>query len=189
MRPSNIVASTLVAGIASGLTLNRFWLSRIRSAFFPTSMKRRRCARLLAAPLEHDLEVTGTIEATLHAASSAVDTDFIINLIDVHPDGFTQYITQGLVRASYREGLGARKLIEPGRVYEYRLSFRPTSICFLKGHRIRIEVTSSDMDRHARNQNVADAPGTTANVAIAQQTIHHSGLMCSRLDLPVIPAA
>ncbi|MEB3276366.1 MAG: CocE/NonD family hydrolase [Cyanobacteriota bacterium] len=142
-----------------------------------------------SAPLEHDLEVTGTIEATLHAASSAVDTDFIINLIDVHPDGFTQYITQGLVRASYREGLGARKLIEPGTVYDYRLSFRPTSICFLKGHRIRIEVTSSDMDRHARNQNVADAPGTTANVAIAQQTIHHSGLRCSRLDLPVIPAA
>jgi len=140
------------------------------------------------APLEQDLEVTGTIEATLHAASSAVDTDFIINLIDVHPDGFTQYITQGLVRASYREGLGARKLIEPGKVYDYRLSFRPTSICFLKGHRIRIEVTSSDMDRHARNQNVADAPGTTANVAIAQQTIHHSGLRCSRLDLPVIPA-
>lgn len=55
-------------------------------------------------PLEDDLEVTGTIEATLHAASSAVDTDFIINLIDVHPDGFTQYISQGLVRASYREG-------------------------------------------------------------------------------------
>ena len=142
-----------------------------------------------SAPLEQDLEVTGTIEATLYAASSAVDTDFIINLIDVHPDGFTQYITQGLVRASYREGLGARKLIEPGKVYDYRLSFRPTSICFRKGHRLRIEVTSSDMDRHARNQNVADAPGTTANVAIAHQTIHHSGLRCSRLDLPVIPAS
>lgn len=141
------------------------------------------------APLEEDLEVTGTIEATLYAAPSAVDTDFIINLIDVHPDGWTQYISQGLVRASYRDGLGERKLIEPGQVYDYRISFRPTSICFLKGHRIRIEVTSSDMDRHARNQNVADAPGTTANVAIAEQTIHHSGLWCSRLDLPVIPGA
>lgn len=139
-------------------------------------------------PLEQDLEVTGTIAATLYAASSAVDTDFIINLIDVHPDGFTQYISQGLVRASYREGLGERRLIEPGQVYAYRISFRPTSICFLKGHRIRIEVTSSDMDRHARNQNVAAAPGTTANVAIAQQTIHHSSPWCSWLDLPVIPA-
>jgi putative CocE/NonD family hydrolase len=137
-------------------------------------------------PLEQDLEVTGTIEATLYATSSAVDTDFIINLVDVHSDGLTQYISQGLVRASYREGLGERKLIEPGKIYEYRLSFRPTSFSFLKGHRIRIEVTSSDMDRHARNQNVADAPGTTANVAIARQTIHHSGIWCSRLDLPVI---
>jgi putative CocE/NonD family hydrolase len=139
-------------------------------------------------PLEDDLEVTGTIEATLHAASSAVDTDFIINLIDVHPDGFTQYISQGLVRASYREGLAERKLIEPGTIYAYRISLRPTSICFLRGHRLRIEITSSDMDRHARNQNVADAPGTTANVAIARQTIHHAGLRCSRLDLPVIDA-
>jgi len=139
-------------------------------------------------PLEDDLEVTGTIEATLHAASSAVDTDFIINLIDVHPDGLTQYISQGLVRASYREGLAERKLIEPGTIYAYRISLRPTSICFLRGHRLRIEITSSDMDRHARNQNVADAPGTTANVAIARQTIHHAGLRCSRLDLPVIDA-
>jgi len=137
-------------------------------------------------PLEQDLEVTGAIEATLYAASSAVDTDFIINLIDVHPDGFTQYITQGLVRASYRDGLAERKLIEPGQVYAYRITLRPTSICFLQGHRLRIEITSSDMDRHARHQNVADAPGTTANVAIAQQTIHHSGIWCSRLDLPVV---
>jgi hypothetical protein len=89
-------------------------------------------------PLEQDLEVTGTIEATLYATSSAVDTDFIINLVDVHSDGLTLYISQGLVRASYREGLGERKLIEPGKIYEYRLSFRPTSFSFLKGHRIRI---------------------------------------------------
>jgi putative CocE/NonD family hydrolase len=140
------------------------------------------------APLEHSLEVTGTIKATLYASSSAVDTDFIVNLIDVHPDGFTQYITQGLVRASYRMGVGERQLIEPDKVYEYRIGLRSTSICFLKGHRIRIEVTSSDMDRHARNQNVADAPGTTANVVIAHQTVHHSGMWCSRIDLPVIPA-
>ncbi|MEB3200553.1 MAG: CocE/NonD family hydrolase [Synechococcaceae cyanobacterium] len=140
-----------------------------------------------SAALEQDLEVTGTIEATLYAASSAVDTDFILNLIDVHPDGHTQYITQGLIRVSYRDGLQERRLIEPGRVYAYRIRMRPTSICFLKGHRLRLEVTSSDMDRHARNQNVADAPGTTAHVAIARQTIHHGGAWCSRLDLPVIP--
>lgn len=138
-------------------------------------------------PLEDEVEVTGTVQATLYAASSAPDTDFVINLIDVYPDGHTQYLCNGLIRASYRDGSGERKLIEPGQVYEYRFDLRPTSNCFRKGHRIRIEVTSSDMDRYARNQNVADAPGTTANVAIARQTIHHSGEWVSRLDLPVIP--
>jgi predicted acyl esterase len=139
--------------------------------------------------LEHDIEVTGTTVAVLHAASTAPDTDFIINLIDVYPDGHTQYICNGVMRVTYRDGLSERKLIEPGRIYEYRFALRPTCTCFQKGHRIRIEVTSSDMDRYARNQNVADAPGTTANVAIAEQTIHHGGAMLSRLELPVIPEA
>jgi putative CocE/NonD family hydrolase len=137
--------------------------------------------------LEHDIEVTGTIEVVLHAASSAPDTDFVVNLIDVYPDGHTQYLCNGIIRVTYRDGLEERKLIESGRIYAYRFALRPTSNCFLKGHRIRIEITSSDMDRYARNQNVADAPGTTANVAIAAQTIHHGGVMLSRLELPVIP--
>jgi putative CocE/NonD family hydrolase len=141
------------------------------------------------APLEADLEVTGTIEVVLHAASSAPDTDFVVNLIDVYPDGHTQYLCNGVIRVSYRDGLEQRKLIEPGRIIAYRFALRPTSNCFLAGHRIRIEVTSSDMDRYARNQNVADAPGTTAHVAIADQTIHHGGVPLSRLELPVIPAA
>ena len=138
--------------------------------------------------LEHDIEVTGTINVVLHAASSAPDTDFILNLIDVYPDGHTQYLCNGIMRVTYRDGLDERKLIEPSRIYAYRFALRPISNCFQKGHRIRIEVTSSDMDRYARNQNVADAPGTTANVAIAEQTIHHGGAMLSRLELPVIPA-
>jgi putative CocE/NonD family hydrolase len=125
--------------------------------------------------LEHDIEVTGTIVAVLHAASTAPDTDFIINLIDVYPEGHTQYICNGVMRVTYRDGLSERKLIEPGRIYEYRFALRPTCTCFQKGHRIRIEVTSSDMDRYARNQNVADPPGTTANVAVARQAIHHGG--------------
>jgi predicted acyl esterase len=137
--------------------------------------------------LREDVEVTGVIEATLHASSTAPDTDFVVNLIDVYPDGHTQYLCNGIVRASYREGTGQRKLIEPDTIYEYTFKLRPISNCFQKGHRIRIEVTSSDMDRYARNQNVADAPGTTADVAVARQTIHHGGQYPSRLDLPVIP--
>jgi putative CocE/NonD family hydrolase len=137
--------------------------------------------------LKEEVEVTGVIEATLYAASSARDTDFVVNLVDVHPDGHTQYLCNGIVRASYREGTDQRKLIEPDTIYEYTFKLRPISNCFQKDHRIRIEVTSSDMDRYARNQNVADPPGTTANVAVASQAIHHGGRYPSRLDVPVIP--
>lgn len=139
--------------------------------------------------LEQDIEVTGTIQVVLHAASSAPDTDFVINLIDVYPDGHTQYLCNGIMRVTYRDGLEERKLVEPGRIVEYCFALRPISNCFQKGHRIRIEVTSSDMDRYARNQNVADSPGTTADVAIASQVIHHGGTLLSRLELPIIPTA
>ena len=137
--------------------------------------------------LKEPLEVTGVIKASLYASSSAPDTDFVVNLIDVYPNGHTQYLTNGIVRASYRDGTMQRKLIEPGKIYEYTFKLRPISNSFQKGHRIRIEVTSSDMDRYARNQNVADAPGTTAKVAIAKQAIYHGGAYPSRLELPVIP--
>jgi putative CocE/NonD family hydrolase len=72
-------------------------------------------------------------------------------------------------------------------MYAYDIKLRPTSNTFQKGHRIRVDITSSDMDRYARNQNVASPPGRTADVAIARQTIHHGGEYLSKLDLPVIP--
>lgn len=137
-------------------------------------------------PLERDIEVTGIIEATLYAASSAPDTDFIINLIDVYPDGHTQYLTHGIMRVTYRDGFDARKLIEPGKIYEYNFKLKPIGVKFQKGHRIRIEVTSSDMDRYARNQNVSDAPGTSTNVDVAEQTIYHGKDFPSKLILPII---
>jgi putative CocE/NonD family hydrolase len=137
--------------------------------------------------LKEPVEVTGVVKATLYASSSAPDTDFVVNLIDVHPNGHTQYLTNGIVRATYREGTKERKLIKPGKIYEYTFKLRPISIAFQKGHRIRVELTSSDMDRYARNQNVADAPGTSAKVAIARQVIYHGAGYPSRLELPVIP--
>jgi len=136
--------------------------------------------------LDEDMEVTGVIKATLYASSSAPDTDFIITLVDVYPDGHTQYLVNGIVRTTYREGFGERKLIESGRIYKYEFKLQPISINFQKGHRMRIEVTSSDMDRYARNQNVADAPGMTANVAVAHQKIFHSKEYPSELSLPII---
>jgi putative CocE/NonD family hydrolase len=152
-----------------------------------TSVESRNDVLVYSTPvIEEDMEVTGTIKATLFASSSAPDTDFIITLVDVYPDGHTQYLVNGIVRATYREGFGERKLIEPGKIYKYEFKLQPISINFQKGHRMRIEITSSDMDRYARNQNVADAPGTTANVAIAHQRIFHSVDYPSKLDLPLI---
>ncbi|HBI83938.1 MAG TPA: hypothetical protein DDY24_09455 [Alcaligenaceae bacterium] len=141
------------------------------------------------AVLQDDMEVTGIIEATLYAASSAPDTDFMVNLIDVYPDGHTQFLTHGVMRVTYREGLHERKLIEPGRIYKYEFKLQPIGVKFQKGHRMRVEITSSEMDKYARNQNVADAPGTTANVAIAHQTIYHGREYPSKLVLPMIPSS
>jgi len=141
------------------------------------------------AVLQDDVEVTGIIEATLYAASSAPDTDFMVNLIDVYPDGHTQFLTHGVMRVTYREGLHERKLIEPGRIYKYEFKLQPIGVKFQKGHRMRVEITSSEMDKYARNQNVADAPGTTANVAIAHQTIYHGREYPSKLVLPMIPSS
>ena len=139
--------------------------------------------------LEEDVEVTGEIAATVYAASDAEDTDFVVALVDFHPNGHTQYLSSGIIRARYRDGVERPELIEPGKVYKYEIRMNPTSIVFLQGHRIRIEITSSDFDFFARNQNVAAAPGQTAEVRVAHQAILHSGDHLSHVVLPVIPAS
>ena len=137
--------------------------------------------------LEEDTEITGYIKAVLFASSDCEDTDFVVNLIDVHPDGHTQYLTHGIVRARYRDGVTNSNLIEPGKVYRYEIELWPTSNVFLEGHRIRIEITSSDFDRYARNQNVAAPPGLTDETRVAHQSIFHDGEHQSHLVIPVIP--
>jgi putative CocE/NonD family hydrolase len=137
--------------------------------------------------LDEDVDVVGAPRATLYAASTVPDTDFIVTLSDVYPNGHVQYLTHGIVRVTYRDGTGTRTLIDPGKVYAYEIDLLPTSNRFQKGHRIRMDVTSSEMDRYARNQNLAEEPGRAAYVAIARQTIQHGGRYPSRLELPVIP--
>ena len=109
--------------------------------------------------LEEDTEITGSIKAVLFASSDCEDTDFVVNLVDVHADGHTQYLTHGIIRARYRYGLENPQLLEPGKIYRYEIGLWPTSNVFLAGHRIRVEITSSDFDRYARNQNIAVNPG------------------------------
>ncbi len=137
-------------------------------------------------PLADAMEVTGYPEVILHAASSAPDTDFFVKLIDVASDGKNRDIASGMVRARYRDGLHKPKLLEPGKIIEYRIKLRPTSNEFQPGHRIRLDITSSDFPNYDRNHNTAADQNADAELKVASQTIHHGGATASRLILPVI---
>ncbi len=138
-------------------------------------------------PLAAPLEVTGPITVTLWAASSARDTDFVVKLMDVWPDGFTQELCHGIVRARYRESYTEPTLIEPDAVYQYTIQVNPTSNCFLPGHRLRIDITSSDFPNFDRNHNTGAHEYADGEVVAARQTIFHDHSRPSHVTLPVIP--
>ena len=140
-------------------------------------------------PLREDTEVTGPVDLRLFAASTAVDTDWAATLTDVYPDGRAIHICEGICGATFRESLEHPTPIEPGKVYEYTISLWETSHVFAAGHRLRLEVTSSNFPRYARNQNTGLPLGTSAEIKIARQTIFHDAACLSHLVLPVIPAA
>jgi putative CocE/NonD family hydrolase len=141
--------------------------------------------------LEQDLEVTGPISVHLWAISSAPDTDFVARLVDVHPDGYAQNLTDGIIRARYRNHPrgGEAELIEPGRAYEYVIDLWATSNVFKQGHRIRVDVTSSNFPRWDRNLNTGHTFGTDSEGVIATQTILHNAEHPSYVLLPVVPAS
>ena len=138
-------------------------------------------------PLAADTEVTGPVELKLFAASSAVDTDFTATLTDVHPDGQAIHICEGIRRASFRESLENPTPIEPGEIYEYTISLWETSMVFKAGHRIRLEVSSSNFPRYARNLNTGLPLGTSDEMKEATQTVFHDARHASHLVLPIIP--
>ena len=138
-------------------------------------------------PLERGVEVTGPVSLRLWAASSAPDTDFTAKLIDVWPNGFAQELCYGIVRARYRESFEAPTPIEPGRPYEYTVTLNPTSNLFRQGHRIRVDVSSSDFPNFDRNHNTGGDDYANADLAPATQTIFHDSARPSRIILPVIP--
>jgi putative CocE/NonD family hydrolase len=139
-------------------------------------------------PLDQDLEVTGPVTLDLFAKSSAVDTDFTAKLVDVWPNGFVQNLTEGILRASFREStLGVPKPLTPGQVYEYKIDLWSTSNVFLKGHRIRLEVSSSNFPRFDRNLNSGKRAADSSESVKATNTILHDGEHPSVLMLPVVP--
>jgi putative CocE/NonD family hydrolase len=139
------------------------------------------------APLEEDLEVTGPLEVILYAASSARDTDFTAKLIDVHPDGRAFNLSEGILRARYRNSRTREELLTPGEVEEYRIQLAPTSNLFKKGHAIRLDISSSNFPRFNRNLNTGEDIATGTRMEIAHQTILHRTDYPSRIVLPVIP--
>jgi hypothetical protein len=146
-------------------------------------------------PLEADLEVTGEIEARLWASSSAVDTDFTAKLIDVYPPsqdfpgGFDLNLEDGIIRARFRDSLREEKLMQPGEVYELSIRLYPTSNVFKRGHRIRVDISSSNFPRFDVNPNTGEPLNRHRRMVVATNTVYHDQSRSSHILLPVIPAA
>ena len=137
-------------------------------------------------PLADDVEVTGPVSVTLYASTNASDTDFTAKLVDVEPSGYARNLTDGIIRARYRNGGGPAAHIQPGRVYEYAIDLWATSNLFRKGHRIRLEISSSNFPRFDRNANTGDEIGSDATFVPALQTVYHTSEYPSRVDLPIV---
>ena len=136
--------------------------------------------------LEEDVEVTGPIKLHLFASTTVVDTDFTAKLVDVHPDGRAFNIADGIQRASFRDWNATPKLVKPGEINEYIIDMGNTSIMFRKGHRIRIDISSSNFPWYDRNMNTGNPIGEDTIGLKATQTIYHDKEYASYIDLPVI---
>ncbi len=140
-----------------------------------------------SSPLDQDLEVTGPVKLLLWASSSAKDTDFTAKLVDVHPDGKAYNLCDGILRGRFRNGPDKPLLLEPGKTERFEIDLWVTSNVFLRGHRVRVEVSSSNFPRFDRNPNTGHAFGSDAELVTAKQTILHDRDHPTHLLLPVIP--
>jgi uncharacterized protein len=138
--------------------------------------------------LKEAVEVTGPIAMKLFATTTAPDTDWTAKLVDVYPDGYAQNIQDGIIRARYRAGKGQpAALLEPGKLYEYDIDMWASSNVFLSGHRIRVEIASSNFPRFDRNLNTGEDPASGTRMQAATQVVHHSTKYPSHIVLPIIP--
>ena len=140
-----------------------------------------------AAPFQRDVEVTGPLSAELWVTSSAVDTDFTAKLVDVFPDGRARNLTDGIVRMRYRESAETPKPMTPGEVYRVTIDLGATSNVFFAGHRLRLEVSSSNFPRFDRNLNTGEDQGTSTKTIKATNAIYHDREHRSALVVPVVP--
>jgi hypothetical protein len=150
--------------------------------------RRRDVLVYTGAPLKEAVEVTGPVRVVLYVSTSAPDTDFTAKLVDVFPDGSARNLTDGILRLRYRESLERPALAQPGRVYAVTIDAGVTSNEFGRGHRVRLEVSSSNFPHYDRNPNTGRPVADENELRRAWQTVYHDRLRASRVVLPVIPA-
>jgi len=138
-------------------------------------------------PLAKDVEVTGPVTVTLWASTSATDTDFTAKLVDVCEEGCARNLTDGIIRARYRDSMSNPTLLEPGRAYCYEIDLWATSNVFKAGHQIRLEISSSNFPRFDRNTNTGNIIAEDTELRPALQTVFHDGQQASHVSLSIVP--
>lgn len=139
-----------------------------------------------SAELEQDLTVIGPVKAILYGLSSAPDTDWVVRLCDVWPDGRSMPVCDGILRARYRNSLQHPQRMTPGKIYRFEIDMSATAQVFQAGHRLRVEITSSDFPRYDRNLNTGGPFGEEAIGQVAVNTVFHDAHRASHIVLPVI---
>ena len=137
--------------------------------------------------LTGDIEVTGLPKLDFYASSSAVDTDWVVTVTDVHPNGYSQTLRQNILRARHREGHESPVLMKPGEVYRFEIEMYPFSNVFKKGHRIRVVISSSSFPKWYPNGNTGKEMDEDFPGVVAENTIYHNSEYPSKIILPVIP--
>jgi len=157
-------------------------------SFDQSEVEARRDVLVYTTPaLKTGVEVTGPIKAVLYVSSSAKDTDFTVKLVDVYPDGKAYNVQEGILRARHREGFDKKVWMKPNEVYEVTVDLEATSNYFAPGHRIRVEVSSSNFPRFDRNLNTGGDNYDETTWVVAENLIHHSARRPSHILLPVVP--
>ena len=137
--------------------------------------------------LKQGVEITGPIQARLYVSSDAKDTDFTAKLVDVHPDGTAFTVQEGILRMRYREGFKQAVLMKPGEVYPITVDLTVTSLYVGAGHRIRLEISSSNFPRFERNLNTGGKNFDETEWKVARNVVYHSGARASYVLLPIVP--
>jgi putative CocE/NonD family hydrolase len=194
--PVPTIGGNISSGV--GILLQGAWNQRCSEAVWnctnhlPLSA-RRDVLVFMTPPLEQNVEVTGPIDVKLWVSSSALDTDFTAKLIDVHPPrpdfpaGLDMNLEDGILRARFRGSLDHAELMQAGQVYPLTIHLYPTSNLFVKGHRIRLDISSSNFPRFDVNPNTGEALNANRRLAVATNIIFHDREHPSQVILPIIP--